>query len=165
MNLPEMRRGPTLGPKTMIIQPEFEGLVRAADERCLTRFDSRLAAAYLAGSVAVGEAWPGASDLDWFVFLRDEPSPADKAWRRRMCARLEARFPAAAEVHLNLHSQERLEREDFWRFILRYNAVRIRGANAVARAERQGVSTPRPGRKLAKSRLPFRSLSGGNSAP
>ena len=72
-----------------------------------------------------------------------------------MRTRLQESFPAAAEVHLNLHSQERLERESFWRFILRYNAVRIRGANVIAQAERQGIPTPRPSRKLAKSRLTF----------
>ena len=144
-----------LGPKNMNIQPEFEGLVREADERCLTRFDSRLAATYLGGGVAVGEAWPGASDLDWFVFLRDEPTLADKAWRRRVQKRLEDEFPAASEVHLNLFSQERLGREGFWRFILRYQGGRIRGDNLIAAFERQGVRTPRPGRKLAKSRLSF----------
>jgi len=139
----------------MTIQPEFENLVEAADRRCLTRFGDRLAATYLAGSVAVGEAWPGASDLDWFVFLHDEPTPADMAWRRRTRARLESQFPAAAEVHLNIHCRERLEREAFWRFILRYNAARIRGDNVVAQARRAGFATPRPSRKLAKSRLPF----------
>ena len=139
----------------MIIQREFEALVRAADGRCLTRFDSRLAAAYLAGSVAVGEARPGASDLDWFVFLRDEPTLADKAWRRRVQKQLEHGFPAASEVHLNLFSQERLRREGFWRFILRYNGHRVRGDNLIAAFERQGIRTPRPSRKLAKSRLPF----------
>ena len=139
----------------MIIQPEFEALVRAADERCLTRFASRLRAAYLAGSVAVGEAWPGASDLDWFVFLGDEPTRADKAWRRRVQKRLEDEFPAASEVHLNLFSQERLRREGFWRFILRYNSDRVRGDNLISAFERQGIPTPRPSRKLAKSRLPF----------
>ena len=139
----------------MIIQPEFRGLVRAADERCLTRFGARLAAAYLAGSVAAGEAWPGASDLDWFVFLHDEPTHADKAWRRRVQKRLEKEFPAASEVHLNLYSEERLRSEAFWRFIFRYNGNRIRGDNLIAAFERQGIRTPRPSRKLAKSRLPF----------
>jgi predicted nucleotidyltransferase len=139
----------------MILQPEFEGLVRAADERCLTRFNRRLAAAYLAGSVALGEAWPGASDLDWFVFLRDEPTLADKAWRRRVQKRLEDEFPAASEVRLKLFSQERLRREGFWRFILRYNSRRVRGDNLIAAFERRGIRTPRPSRKLAKSRLPF----------
>jgi len=121
----------------MILQPEFEGLVRAADERCLTRFNRRLAAAYLAGSVALGEAWPGASDLDWFVFLRDEPTLADKAWRRRVQKRLEDEFPAASEVRLKLFSQERLRREGFWRFILRYNSRRVRGDNLIAAFEQR----------------------------
>ena len=47
----------------MIVQPEFDGLVTAADASCRDRFDPRLAAMYLAGSVAAREAWLGASDL------------------------------------------------------------------------------------------------------
>ena len=139
----------------MRFQDGFQDLVSAADECCVHRFGARLIAAYVAGSVAVGEAWAGASDLDWFVFLRDDPEPGDMSWRRRVQKRLELRFPVASEVHLNLHSVARLEREAFWRFILRYNSVRIRGGNLVAELERMGIRTPRPSRKLAKSRLPF----------
>ena len=138
-----------------MIQPEFDGLVRAADEVCRNRFGGRLAATYVAGSVALGEAWPGASDLDWFVFLQGQPTHADKAWRRRTQKRLEADFAVASEVHLNVFSRERLSRESFWRFILRYNAHRVRGGNLVAALGREGVPTPRPSRKLAKARLPF----------
>ncbi len=141
--------------REMIIQPEFDGLVTAADASCLDRFGPRLAAMYLAGSVAAREAWPGASDLDWFVFLHDQPTAADRAWHRRAQKRLETAFPVVSEVHLNLCSKERLRREGFWRFILRYNGCRVRGDNLIAVFERQGIRTPRPSRKLAKSRLPF----------
>ena len=72
-----------------------------------------------------------------------------------MQKRLKDEFPAASEVHLNLFSQERLQREGFWRFILRYNGDRVRGPNLIAAFERQGIRTPRPSRKLAKSRVPF----------
>ena len=144
-----------LDQRDMIIQPEFEDLVSATDESCRRRFDCRMAAEYLAGSVAVGEALPGASDLDWFVILYDKPTSADKAWRRRMQIRLQNRFPAAFEVHLNLHSLAQLRGEDFWRFIFRYNAARIRGVNVIAQLERKGIRTPRPSRSLAKSRIPF----------
>jgi len=136
-------------------QEGFRDLVAAADACCAGRFGPRLAAAYVAGSVAAGEAWPGASDLDWFVFLRDEPTRADKAWQSRARARLERDFPIADEVHLNVHSLDRLQREAFWRFILRYNAVRVRGPNLIAELARGGVRTTRPSRTLAKSRLPF----------
>lgn len=139
----------------MIIQPEFEDLVRTTDEICRTRFDRRMAAMYLAGSVAVGEAWCGASDLDWFVILHREPTPADKTWQRRTQRRLEQRFPAAAEVHVNLYSLARLRREAFWRFILRYNAARMGGSNVIAELSRAGAPTPRPSRALARSRVPF----------
>ena len=139
----------------MQIQKEFAALVAATDGVCRRRFGNRLAAAYVAGSVARGEAWPGASDLDWFVFLHEEPTTLDKAWRRRRQRALQARFRVAGEVHLNVNSVERLRRESFWRFILRYNALRIRGSSVLAQLERQGHRVPRPGRELAKSRLPF----------
>jgi hypothetical protein len=139
----------------MGFQEEFKGLIAAADECCARRFGARLMAAYIAGSVAFDEALPGASDLDWFMFLRDEPSTADKSWRYRAQKRLEIRFPAAAEVHLNLFSVHWLKREKFSRFILRYNAVKVRGRDLVAELEHSGFRTPRPSRGLAKSRLPF----------
>ncbi len=57
----------------MKLQEGFRDLVAVVNERCAARFGLRLRAAYLGGSVPVGEAWPGASDLDWFVFLQASP--------------------------------------------------------------------------------------------
>ena len=139
----------------MEFQPGFNELVISAREHCVRRFGPRLRAAYVAGSVASNEAWPGASDLDWFALLEDEPSAADKSWRIRTQRKLEHRFPVAKEVHLNLFSMDWLRREAFSRFILRYNSVRIAGANVVAELAREGFPTPRPSLKLAKQRLPF----------
>ena len=139
----------------MEIQDGYRELVETANRWCADRSGERLAAVYLSGSVAVGEAWPGASDLDCFVFLRGEPTAADKAWRRRAEKRLEARFPICPNVHLTTSAVERLAQEAFWRFILRYNATRIRGVNLIAELGRRGITTPRPSRKLARGRLPF----------
>jgi len=137
------------------IQAVFTELLWATDEACSNRFGKRLLAAYVAGSVASGEAYPGASDLDWFAFIDAEPLPADRAWRRRKEARLAARFPVVSQVHLNVIPLARLERESFWRFILRYNAARVRGADLVKRLELEGIRTPRPDAALARLRLPF----------
>lgn len=144
-----------LRPITVRIQPEFQHLLVSADRVCAERFGARLVAVYLAGSVALCEAWPGASDLDCFAFLDGIPSPADKAWRRRAEKRLETEFPVASEVHLNVYPTERLRQESFWRFILRYNSLRINGSNLVAELGHQGFRTPRPSRRLARSRLSF----------
>jgi len=146
------RRAGTYG---TLIQDEFRDLVAAMDAACAARFGSGLRGAFLGGSIAFGEAWPGASDLDWFTFLQDEPTRADKAWQRRTRKQLESRFPVASEVHLNLFSLDRLRRETFWRFIIRYNMVRVRGVNLVAELAREGVRIPRPSRRLAKGRLGF----------
>jgi predicted nucleotidyltransferase len=149
---PRSRRAGTDG---TLIQDEFRDLVAAADGACAARFGSRLRGAYLAGSTAFGEAWPGASDLDWFVYLQDEPTRADKTWQRRTRRRLESRFPVASEVHLNLFSLDRLRRDAFERFIIRYNTVRVRGTHLIAGLAREGIRTPRPSRRLAKGRLGF----------
>ncbi|MBN1917500.1 MAG: hypothetical protein JW889_06285 [Verrucomicrobia bacterium] len=138
-----------------LIQDEFRDLVAATDGACAARFGSKLRGAFLGGSTAFGEAWPGASDLDWFVFVQDEPARADKTWQRRTRRRLESRFPVANEVHLNLFSVDRLRLEAFWRFIMRYNAVRVRGTDLLAELAREGVRTPRPSRRLAKGRVGF----------
>ena len=136
-------------------QDGFREAVAAADEACVRRFGDRLQACYVAGSVAAGEAWPGASDLDWFVFVADQPTGADRSWRYRTQKRLDRQFPVLSEAHVNLFSIDKLAGEGFWRFILRYNAVRVRGEDVIAHLERRGVQTPRPSAELAKSRLPF----------
>jgi hypothetical protein len=148
----ELRANPKL---RNTFQPGFADLIAATDDACAERFGTRLLAAYVAGSVALGEAWPGASDLDWFVFIRAELTAADQTWRRRMQVRLAAHFPVVSEVHLNVYPLARLASEPYWRFIMRYNAVRIRGTDVVARLDRRGYRTPRPNRALAKQRLPF----------
>ncbi len=139
----------------MKIQPEFIDAVRAVDEASAERFGNRMVGSYVAGSVASQEALPGISDLDWWTFLHDEPTPADRTWRRRIESRIVGRYGVFSEAHVNVHPLGRLAHEGFWRFILRYNCQRVRGANAVAILEQRGHSTPRPSRKLAKSRLPF----------
>ena len=139
----------------MTIQPEFLEAVRAVDQACAERFGDRLVGSYVAGSVASREALPGISDLDWWTFLHDEATPSDRAWRRRMERRLVHRYGVFPEAHVNVCSLSRLAQETFSRFILRYNCLRRRGANVVALLERRGCRTPRPSRKLAKSRLWF----------
>ncbi len=139
----------------MKLQEDFEDLVAAVDECCALRFGTRLRGAYLGGSVAAGEAWPGASDLDWFVFLQEEPTRADRKWKTLTRRQLEGRYPIASEVHLNVYPVDRLAREEYWRFILRYNAVQVRGDNLLAELARCGIRAPRPSRSLAKSRLSF----------
>ena len=146
-------RRPTLAAAPL--QEGFRELVLAAREACIGRFGPRLMASYVAGSVARGEAWPGASDLDWFAFLVEAPTAADRAWRRRMQASLQRRFLVADEVHLNVYPAAKLAAEPFWRFILRYNALRVCGPDLLGRLERRGIAVPKPDAALAKGRLPF----------
>lgn len=139
----------------MDLQPEFVDLVAKLSDLCARRFGVRLAGSYLSGSVPLGEAWPGASDVDWFTFLSDEPTSADRSWSRRWQRNLQQRYPAAAEVHLNLFPLQKLREEASWGFILRYNSERVLGEDVIARLADEGLEIVTAGPEVARSRLPF----------
>jgi len=47
----------------------------------------------------------------------------------------------------------RLRKEAAWRFILRYNAIRLYGVDIIAELEKEGTNTARPSKETAKSRI------------
>ena len=63
-----------------LIQPEFRPILHGARKNLLAYFGDRLQVIYLCGSIACGEALVGASDVDWWMFLSDEPDAEDIAW-------------------------------------------------------------------------------------
>jgi len=137
------------------IQPEFQEAFAHADQLIADYLGQRLQAAYLGGSVAVGEAWPGASDFDCFIFISDTLTPNDIQWRAQIEAILAGRFSAVSAFHLNVYPLQRLETEAFWRFILRYNALRLRGDDVLAHLADRGHLTPEPTCAFARSRHAF----------
>ena len=141
----------------LTIQETYRPAVRDALDACRARFGEGLSAVYLSGSVAFGEAWLGASDVDFFGFLSDEPTDADDAWRRHVEKRLAERYPQAAkEFHLTLRSVGFLKAEaQGWKFILRYNAARLYGKDLLEEFEADGVVVAEPDAASAKSRLGF----------
>jgi hypothetical protein len=139
---------------TMSIQKEFQSIVEAAFSLCIQKFDDRLDAIYLGGSVATGEAWPGESDVDWFVFLPEEPSAGDKAWCKDNETALAARYPVAKEFHLNVFSTEFLRTENnMMKFIFKYNCLCLFGEKHLEMLENTGVTIPKPSRELVKGRI------------
>ncbi len=137
------------------IQPEFQEACAHADRLSADCFGDRLQAAYLGGSIPVGEAWPGASDFDCFLFTSDDPTTVDLQWRAQSESELAKRFPVVSVFHLNLYPLKRLETESFWRFILKYNAVRIRGDDILGRLADHGYPTPEPSPAFARGRRVF----------
>lgn len=135
------------------IQEEFRAPVEEALQNCLIRFGDRLKSVVLGGSVAFGEAVPGASDVDWFTFLKDEPTSEDIEWWDETRAKLTNDNPAIKEFGSGLFQADRLRQEHYWRFIIRYNSVLLYGSDIVAELEREGVKTLVPSAKMLKSRV------------
>jgi predicted nucleotidyltransferase len=138
-------------------QKAYRPAVQDALDACRARFGERLRAVYLSGSVAFGEAWLGTSDVDFFVFLSDDPTDADAAWRQEVEKRLAEHYPQAAkEFHLTLRSVGFMKDEaQGWKFILRYNAVRLHGKDLLEEFESCGLAIPIPDAEAAGTRLGF----------
>lgn len=137
------------------IQAEFQEAFAHADPLIADYFGERLRAAYLGGSIPAGEAWPGASDFDCFVFTSDVSTAVDLQWRTQSESDLARRYPVVSVFHLNLYPLQRLETESFWRFILKYNAVRFRGDDILACLADHGYPTPEPSAEFARGRRGF----------
>ncbi|MBU0715639.1 MAG: RNA polymerase sigma factor [Verrucomicrobia bacterium] len=134
---------------------EFNPALAKALALCRNRFGKDLKAVYLTGSVASGEALMDASDLNWFMFLDRDPDASDISWCREQERSLKKQFPGIQSYVFFLFSVDRLQKEAFWRFILKYNSVRLYGENILAALEKEGLETPQPTRELARSRLEF----------
>jgi predicted nucleotidyltransferase len=137
------------------IQPEYRPGLALLGERLVAYFGDRLAAIFLTGSVAFHEAVPGVSDIDLFIFLTDEPGDEDTAWFDATLVELTALEPLLAECHRNLFSLARLEREEFWRYACRYNALQVYGSDVLAALEAHGVVIPAPSPAWARARAGF----------
>jgi len=137
-----------------LVQEDFQPAIDEALRRCRGRFGDRLEAVFIGGSVAAGEAWPGESDVDWFMFLRDEPTAEDRSWCKEAEVDLVDGHPAAKEFHLNVHATDFLEREQqLMKFIFRHNGLCLHGDGLLERLEERGVTIPEPSPGLARARI------------
>lgn len=136
------------------MQPEFQPLVTAATTLCADLLADRLAAIYLHGSVAMGDAVAGISDLDCYLVLADAPAEADLDRLSHLQSRLLTEYPIVDEVHLAAHSTDDLAADPFSRFILKYNSTPIFGRDIVRELDRINP-TLEPNAATAKGRLSF----------
>lgn len=136
------------------MQPEFQPLVTAATTLCESALGDRLTAIYLHGSVAMGDAVAGISDLDCFLVTRGALTEADTRALAQLEARLLSEYPIASEIHLAAHSTDDLAADSFARFILKYNSTLILGRDVVRELDRISP-TLEPNAATAKGRLPF----------
>ena len=60
------------------MQKEFKPLVEDATVLCKNYFAEKLLAMYLHGSIAMGDAIPYVSDLDYYIVISEESGNEDK---------------------------------------------------------------------------------------
>lgn len=137
------------------MQPEFQTLVAAASALCESTFAERLRAIYLHGSVAMGDAVVGLSDLDCYLVLSDALTDSDLRELDRLQSRLLREYPVVSEVHLSAHSTDELAADTFARFILKYNSNLIVGHDIARELDRNGCPVLKPNAATAKGRLTF----------
>lgn len=135
------------------MQDEFRPGVERALDLCLSHFGDRLKTVVLGGSVAFDEALAGVSDVDWFAFTTDEPTEADLRWQVKTKQVLERDYHVVSEFGLGVFPVEHLRKQDSWRFIIKYNSVRLYGVDIIAELEKEGIATPPPSIELLKSRI------------
>lgn len=137
------------------LQNPFMQLSYAAVSTCVDILGDTLLAFYLHGSALHGDAIVGVSDLDCCLIVAHALDNRQTAALIDTERSLQARYPVASEVHLNVYTIDALQQDSFARFLLRHNAAILYGKNVVDILEAQGYITPRPDAQLAKSRLPF----------
>lgn len=137
-----------------LIQKDFQPAVGTARSLCIGKFGDRLDAIYLGGSIAVGEAWPGASDADWFMFLQEEPTDEKKIWCKKQESFLSSAYPMINGFHLNIFSTDFLRTEtNMMKFIFKYNSLCLYGERHLELLEQEGNSIVKPHREFAVNRL------------
>jgi len=135
------------------LQPEFEPAVLLIRQQVIDYFGDRLAAIYFGGSIAIGDALAGVSDLDWWMFIDGEPGEADLAWCETLRETVATRYPQIAEYHPTPYPVAKLEQDAFWRYALRHTAMQLYGRDILGELEARGIAIDAPSRAMAIKRL------------
>lgn len=138
-----------------IMQKEFVPLLKEATAECRRIFKDNFRTAYLHGSIALNDAVPYISDLDYYLVVSKDIDGRDSNRLAELEAGLQSRYPVVNGVHINAHSTEELRRDMFSRFILRYNSVVYSGGDIVREMENEGCDRLFPNADTAKMRLGF----------
>lgn len=137
------------------MQSEFVPIVEEATEECKRYFKDSFCAAYLHGSIALNDAVPYVSDMDYYLVVSDKPSLEDKEYLKKLEARIQNKYPIIDKAHIEIHSVEEVREDRFARFILRYNSIVYSGEDIVKSLEESGCERILPNADTAKSRLTF----------
>lgn len=84
------------------IQPDWKPVMEDIVERYKLQFGDRLAAVYVRGSVARGEAIAGVSDIDTFAFVNLPEESIPKGWATGFEEELKEKYPFLQGAELNV---------------------------------------------------------------
>lgn len=137
------------------MKSEFAHVVEEATEECKRYFKDGFYTAYLHGSIALNDAVPHVSDMDYYLVVSKSVDSRDREYITKLEDTLQSKYPVVNGVHINVHSIEELKEDKFARFILRYNAVVYSGNDVVRELEDVGCERMLPNSDTAKGRLSF----------
>lgn len=137
------------------MRSEFVRAAEEAAEECKRYFKDGFLAAYLHGSIALNDAVPYVSDMDYYLVVSRDVEDKDTEHINNLEASLQSKYPVVNGVHINVHSLEELKADKFARFILRYNSVVYGGNDIVRELENGGCERILPNADTARGRLDF----------
>lgn len=137
------------------MQKEFKPLVEEAATLCKNYFVENLLAIYLHGSIAMGDAIPYLSDLDYYIVISEELRHEDKKYLEQMEKELQQKYSIVNGIHLSAHSIIDLAKDKFARFVLKYNSVLYFGNDIIKELDNSGCEKFEPNAEMAKGRLAF----------
>ena len=104
------------------MQSEFVPVVEEATKECKNYFGDSFCAAYLHGSIALNDAVPYVSDMDYYLVVSKTVDGRDREYIGELENALQDIYLFVNGVHINAHSIDELKDDCFARFILRYNS-------------------------------------------
>lgn len=137
------------------MQSEFVTVVKEATEECKRYFKDSFCTAYLHGSIALNDAVPYVSDMDYYLVVSKSVDRMDREYIAKLENTLQSKYPIVNGVHINVHSIDELKEDKFARFILRYNSVVCGGNDIVRELENVGCERMLPNADTARGRLDF----------
>lgn len=129
------------------IQPKFRKLVRDTKQACVKFFGKSIYSFYVRGSISVGKAISGFSDIDCVLVLNREVTKNDRKWLIDLTKTLEQKHPEITGVDLTALSLDKLlysrEYKNLRVFVKTQSAL-LCGSNVL-----KYLPSVKPGRELA----------------
>ena len=94
--------------RSEVIQRQYQPVIDSIASQCATRLTDNIRSIYVRGSVSVGRASPGISDLDFVVVVFQEISANDRVFLSAKARELEIEFPFVTFIDITTVTVEQL---------------------------------------------------------